>query len=89
MMLLNLVNNETSFMSFINCCELDDFFTSTGIGPEVLIWTIKVLSDNSVSCRENVLGRAIILLKQDGVSASEIFAELRDVSNIRSTEGID
>ena len=69
--------------------EPDDVVTRPAVGEQVLGFTVKVVSDDSVCSIEDVLGGAIVLLQQNDGCPRKIALKLGDVANVCAAEGIN
>ena len=86
---VDFVSHELCFVVCAVPRVTNDCLARTRVGPQVLGWAIEVVADNRVCRRKNVLGAAVVLLQQDGSRPAEILFELRNVADVRSSEGIN
>ena len=59
------------------------------VGPEVLLAALGVLGDDRVGRLQDGLGRAVVLLEQDGPRVRVVLLELDDVADRRAAERVD
>jgi hypothetical protein len=67
----------------------DDPSPVARVGPEVLGPPVRVAGDDRVGRPQDRLGRAVVLLQQDGPRVGVVLLKLHDVADRRPTEGID
>ena len=67
----------------------DDFRTRTGGGPQLLGATVGVAFDDRVRRGEDVLRGTVVLLQQNRVGVRVVLLEVRNITDIRATEGVD
>ena len=67
----------------------DDLLAAVAVGPQVLGLLVDVVGDQPVGGVEDRLGRAVVLLEQDGVGIGKVPLELEDVADVGAAERID
>jgi len=66
-----------------------DLGAVAGVGPQVLGPAVGVLGDDRVGRAQDGLGRAVVLLEQDGPRVGVVQLELDDVADGRAAESVD
>ena len=66
-----------------------DLLAFTVGGPQVLLASVLIFSNNGVGRIENGLGGAIVLLQQDGMRLRVVALEFLNIADGRTTEGIN
>ena len=89
MQIADFVCDELGFVVGRIAGVANDFVAVAAVCPEVFVWAIEVITNDGVGRAQNVLGRAIVLLEQNGLCSGEVFFELADVANVCSTECVD
>ena len=89
MQIADFVCDELGFVVGRIAGVTDDFVAVAAVCPEIFVWAIEVITNDGVGRAQNVLGRPVVLLEQNGLCPGEVFFELADVANVCSTERID
>ena len=67
----------------------DDFRARTGGGPQLLGATVGVAFNDRVRRGEDVLRGTVVLFQQNRVGVRVVLLKVRDIADIRTTEGVD
>ena len=59
------------------------------LAPEILRHAVAVVRDDGVRGLQDAVGRAVVLLEREDLSASEVLLELEDVADVGAAERID
>ena len=85
----NCVDHEGRFIPFIKSGEKSDFVATATVGPKIFWWSVRVLSNNRVCSRKDVLGRTVVLLEQNRLGTNKVSFKLSDVTNVCTTKCIN
>ena len=86
---LDLVGDELRLVVLRVAGEADDLLAVAAVAPQLLVLAVEVVADDGVGRREDVLGRAVVLLEEDDLRAREVALELADVADVGAAEGVD
>ena len=87
--LVDFVGDELGFVVSRIAGVANQLVSRAFVGEQVLVWPVKVVRNDRVCCIENVLGRAIVLLEQNGLCPAVVFFEFYDVANVGTAKGIN
>src|SRR5699024_12490729 len=87
--LIDLTGDVAGFLVFVVRHITHDARTRAQIGPQVLHPAPLVAGDHGVGRGQDGLGRAVVLLQQDGAGLGVVGFELGDVADVRAAEGVD
>ena len=87
--LLDEDSDRLSFLSFVAETMEAYRVSCTLVRPQILGFSLGVVTDQRIGGVENVLGRAVVLLEFDDDRLRVILLEIEDISEIRTTPPID
>ena len=86
---LDTIDHKARFIEFVERAVQRDRFTVDAVGPQLFTQTPVVVLNQGVSCAEDIVGRAVILLQTNGFCAREIGEEALDVFHLRPAPAVD
>ena len=86
---VDLLGDEGRLVVLVVADVAGDHRAVAGVGPEVLGPAALVAGDDGVGGPQDALGRAVVLLEQDGAGVGVVLLELEDVADARAPEGVD
>ena len=83
------IRDPRSLVGFVFGVVANDLFARSLLGPQLFSWSTRIVVDDRIGGIEDVLGRAVVLLKHHGGGLGEGVFEIENIANIGLTEPID
>ena len=89
LLLLHGIYDESCLVALVIRLIKGDLLPYGVFRPELLRLAVLIVSDDGIGCGQDILRRAIILLKLDRLRLGKVLLEIQDVADIRAAPAVD